>query len=676
MKACESTGNIGVLRSGRLDFHEPNGTFIHSFPQKYGHVQAYSWAADGRIHIATSTDMASQLHLWDPAAITRSLLNPPDPMDFRIEALASHSGGLAIATSLSEVLSLELSGNHVSGGFKVLDRGAALRITDLHADPAHPYVAWVKQDNYSSKKIVVVNPATDERGVINPAGQILQGPIIAPAGNELYFLARPTSPISGTAAPSLSEPVLCAVQLSTSSGQCLLSPDVRVLARRLTGVLSLTRTRGGIAAVTRSAVHMVWPHREQPFHKGEKFLGDASTIAFAHENETAVLGRSPVRLKADVPAWGTQRDKQGLLDEVIHIARCYALHGADKEWPGPAAMKRYQSSVARSKTLPDLAKVLRQLLGELGLSHTAILDQSPAASNFIDDRTIDCVSFFDGSRRWVTQGALTDATVHPPVQISAVNGAVVPAGVDPYSVVLPGPGPGTVTLVIPGEGSKEVSFSHASESNQWYNDEIEECSELVSAATQGTAQYLHLPDVAAAGVQAVEQLCRGWSERSTLILDLRFNTGGPFADYLSAILQNLFRRRAIMERGKEQNALLGGPSRGIVLLNERTGSGGENLAALLSQSPFVTLVGSRSFGAGTGFMRTHKLGGGLLMTVPEFELSSSHGQARIENHGVEPDIEIPKASKSQRPLANTDLLLAVQHVVEGEITVTQYREVR
>ncbi|MEQ7737198.1 hypothetical protein, partial [Escherichia coli] len=105
-----------------------------------------------------------------------------------------HSTGIAIATSAGEVLSLEITGGQVRGKFRRLHRKAALRVSGLHADPAHSFVTWVHQDGFSAKGIILVNTETGQLEQLNPPGQLLQNPVIGPEGNDLYFLAHPTSP--------------------------------------------------------------------------------------------------------------------------------------------------------------------------------------------------------------------------------------------------------------------------------------------------------------------------------------------------------------------------------------------------------------------------------------------------------------------------------------------------
>lgn len=154
----------------------------------------------------------------------------------------------------------------------------------------------------------------------------------------------------------------------------------------------------------------------------------------------------------------------------------------------------------------------------------------------------------------------------------------------------------------------------------------------------GRAHYVAVPDVSTTGVHVVESLCRSWRGDAPLVLDLRYNVGGPFADYLAALLSCLLSRDATAVRpGGSGQRLLGGPAFVNVLVNEHTGSGGEHLAAALARHPHVLVLGRRSAGAGTGFHRRWPVGLGRWVTLPQYRLGSRFSMG-IENRGVEPDL--------------------------------------
>lgn len=150
--------------------------------------------------------------------------------------------------------------------------------------------------------------------------------------------------------------------------------------------------------------------------------------------------------------------------------------------------------------------------------------------------------------------------------------------------------------------------------------------------------YTALRDVSVDGWHTVQGLIRSWRSDMPLVLDLRFNEGGQFADALAGHLTAFLHRSAhATVRGQRRRWLLSGPPATAVLIGECTGSGGEHLAAALRLLPGVSLWGRRTAGAGTGFHRTHPLGSGLRLTLPQYQLTGP-GRDEIENYGVNPDV--------------------------------------
>ncbi|NHA66994.1 S41 family peptidase [Phycicoccus flavus] len=166
---------------------------------------------------------------------------------------------------------------------------------------------------------------------------------------------------------------------------------------------------------------------------------------------------------------------------------------------------------------------------------------------------------------------------------------------------------------------------------------VDEARARAAGRLHGRARYLAVPDVAAAGLRAVEALCRSWRGDEPLVLDLRYNRGGPFADHLAALLLHLLTRDAVARPpGTGEHALLRGPRYVDVLVDQHTGSGGEHLAAALAGHPRVLVLGRRTAGAGTGFHRRWSLGDGRSLVLPQYRLGTSRSLG-LENRGLDPD---------------------------------------
>ncbi|MCV7508714.1 S41 family peptidase [Micrococcus luteus] len=172
-------------------------------------------------------------------------------------------------------------------------------------------------------------------------------------------------------------------------------------------------------------------------------------------------------------------------------------------------------------------------------------------------------------------------------------------------------------------------------------DPAEALTRRMAAQLPPEASTVVLRDVSVRGWGQVMHLIRTWRGTGPLVLDLRFNEGGQFADALAAVLLPFLRRSATAAPGDgAAHPLLTGPCTTAVLIGEGTGSGGEHLAALLQGLPGVTLWGRRTAGAGTGFHRTRSIGGGLRIALPQYRLGGGRRDL-IENTGVVPDVEVP-----------------------------------
>lgn len=182
----------------------------------------------------------------------------------------------------------------------------------------------------------------------------------------------------------------------------------------------------------------------------------------------------------------------------------------------------------------------------------------------------------------------------------------------------------------------------------------------------GQAEYLVVPDVSTSGYAAVRDLCRRWRGSRPLVLDLRYNSGGQLADHLAALLTHLLQRSAAARvDGWAEIPLIEGPDRAVVLINESTGSGGEHLAALLSEHPRTTVLGRRTAGAGTGFHRSWDLGWDFSVTLPQYRLGGSPSRWALENRGLSPDREHAACPTAGVGLDDALLAAALREVSAG-----------
>jgi tricorn protease len=151
-----------------------------------------------------------------------------------------------------------------------------------------------------------------------------------------------------------------------------------------------------------------------------------------------------------------------------------------------------------------------------------------------------------------------------------------------------------------------------------------------------------------------------------LILDARGNGGG----FISPMLIDRL-RRSVLENdfGRLSDDPLPYPPAGLYnhmacLLNQTSGSDGDMFPAMFRQAGLGPLIGKRSWGGVVGINSHGPLIDGGQVFVPETGSASLQGEWIIENHGVDPDIEIE--NDPQSVLAGHDLQLerAVDEVMK------------
>jgi hypothetical protein len=199
----------------------------------------------------------------------------------------------------------------------------------------------------------------------------------------------------------------------------------------------------------------------------------------------------------------------------------------------------------------------------------------------------------------------------------------------------------TVNKTASAEGAWDVVVKTVGdETGLRYTDWVRSNRERVEAATKGAVGYLHLVEV-----DDVEGFKQEWGAQrghAALIVDVRNNTGGIRAD---EIVDWMVREPSSVQyerRGRVPPTFhyLDGPK--IMIADEKTVSGGDQLALLFKRAKGGPLVGNRTFGGMLGTAGPHEIAGGWVLQVPEYGFyMSDAGEWLPENRGVEPDYAVP-----------------------------------
>ncbi|MBT0671458.1 PD40 domain-containing protein [Novosphingobium profundi] len=170
---------------------------------------------------------------------------------------------------------------------------------------------------------------------------------------------------------------------------------------------------------------------------------------------------------------------------------------------------------------------------------------------------------------------------------------------------------------------------------------MEDSRRTVDRLSGGKLAYVHLPDTAEGGFTYFNRAYFAQTDKQGAIIDERFNNGGQLADYIVEVLGRKPLSYAAPRYGRVEvspNAAIYGPK--VMLANELSGSGGDALPWMFKRLQLGTLVGKRTWGGLVGIGDVPILMDGGQVTAPSAGLFNPEGHWEVENHGVDPDVEV------------------------------------
>ena len=184
----------------------------------------------------------------------------------------------------------------------------------------------------------------------------------------------------------------------------------------------------------------------------------------------------------------------------------------------------------------------------------------------------------------------------------------------------------------------------ASDATLRYLDWIGTNRRKVDEATHGRCAYVHLPNTSEEGIAAFGRQFYAQSDRDCLLLDARWNTGGFIPDFY---FERLARRHLEYDAPRygadehyQRPAILG-PK--VLVINEYAGSGGDSVADYFRKYALGPIVGKRTWGGLMGIGSELPMIDNGRVTVPNvsaWDVVDGESKWIVENHGVDPDIEV------------------------------------
>ncbi|GGM93566.1 S41 family peptidase [Streptomyces fuscichromogenes] len=330
------------------------------------------------------------------------------------------------------------------------------------------------------------------------------------------------------------------------------------------------------------------------------------------------------------------------------------LGGVD--WDG--VLDRYRPLVDRVATHDDLVDLLWEVQGELGTSHAYVTPRGGHGGGARQGLLgADISRHEDGS--WRIDRILPTETSDPGARspLAAPGVAVRPgdaivavAGrpVDPVT----GPGPllvGTagkaIELTVSPAGGGElrhpVVVPVADEEPLRYHAWVADRRAHVHTASGGRLGYLHVPDMQAPGWAQIHRDLNVEMAREGIVVDVRENRGG----HTSQLVVEKLARRIVgwdLPRGMRPHSYPRDAPRGpvVVVANEFSGSDGDIVNAAIKALGIGPVVGTRTWGGVIGIDSRYRLVDGTLVTQPKYAFWLEGYGWGVENHGVDPDVEV------------------------------------
>jgi tricorn protease len=329
------------------------------------------------------------------------------------------------------------------------------------------------------------------------------------------------------------------------------------------------------------------------------------------------------------------------------------MNGVD--WEGQLA--RYRPLVDRLSGHDDLEDLLWEVHGELGTSHAYVRTTGRRAEAARRQGLLGADLVRDGEV-WrvarVLPGESSDPRARSPLAapgvavragdaITAVNGRPVDPLTGPQPLLAGTAGqPVALTITTKDAVREVVVVPLADEEPLRYHDWVADRRARVHELSGGRLGYLHVPDMVGAGWAQLHRDLRVEMAHEGVVVDLRENRGGHTSQL---VVEKLNRRVVGWDVARGRRSAEPYPSdapRGpvVALANEFSGSDGDIVNAAIQAMGIGPVVGVRTWGGVIGIDSRYHLVDGTLVTQPKYATWFQNYGWGLENHGVDPDVEV------------------------------------
>ncbi len=345
--------------------------------------------------------------------------------------------------------------------------------------------------------------------------------------------------------------------------------------------------------------------------------------------------------------------------------------------------KRYQTLLSKVKTRSELSDLIWEMQGELGTSHSyemlgdydrrgtgvpigklgAYFSFNSRTKRFQIDRLLKGDSWISSANSPLTAMGVSLGLGD---QIVAVDGVSFEFASDLYRL-LENKADQKIELDVIRKGStkteKVVTKAARSLAGAWYRDWVEANRKYIHEKSNGKIGYIHVPDM---GVEGFAEFYRSFNqehEYEGLVIDVRYNGGGHVSQHLLKVLAQKVlgfdetRYQGLMKYPMYASGAL------VAISNEFSGSDGDIFPHSFKLMKLGKLVGKRTWGGVIGINGQYALRDNSYITQPEYSYWFKDNEWKVENHGVDPDIEVDISPENYRDGSDPQLDTALREVL-------------
>ncbi len=348
-----------------------------------------------------------------------------------------------------------------------------------------------------------------------------------------------------------------------------------------------------------------------------------------------------------------------MFHETLRIERDFFydpnMHGADLK----ALAAAYQPFVDNVMSRVDLNYILGDMLGEITAQHVYISGGDRPEVKHVSGGLLGADYKIENGRyriAHILHGEKWNPALHAPLTepgvdvhegdyILAVDGRELLGTDEIFSFFQETAGKSVQLKVASDPSGKDaravtvvpIPSERALRLRAWMDDNRRKVDQL----SNSRLAYVYLPDTAVGGYTNFNRYYFPQWNKQGAVIDERFNGGGWLADYIVDWLKRPLLAAAMTREGKDfyLPETIFGPK--VMLINQYAGSGGDALPWMFKRLGTGPLIGTRTWGGLIGIGGYPPLMDGGGVTAPRFGLfNPDTGEFDIENHGVDPDIEV------------------------------------